>query len=172
MAQIPKTQKKLREARFFCGHMSVSERSPGLDREDLDFYLSAFLAAGRTVTGFFDEKRNRQYRRWFHQCKMVLAESDRKLLNDMTSQRDAEIHEEGAEVLPEVEFVPVTEIDRGPRSSPAYGMHWGIPPPKIGTKVLYFNLRGKRAKVTTTCKRHLELLDQLVRDFESAFPRE
>ncbi len=38
----------------------------------------------------------------FSNVKMVLAESDRKLLNDMTSQRDAEIHEEGAEVLPEV----------------------------------------------------------------------
>ena len=49
--------------------MTVSERSPGLDREDLDFYLSAFLAAGRTVTGFFDEKRNKQYRRWFQQCE-------------------------------------------------------------------------------------------------------
>ena len=50
MAEIPKTLKKLREARFFLAKMTKDSRSTKLAGEDFDFYLSAFLSAGRSVT--------------------------------------------------------------------------------------------------------------------------
>ena len=42
-------EKKLREARFFLDRMSEHERMPFDNKEPFDFYLSAFLGAGRTV---------------------------------------------------------------------------------------------------------------------------
>ncbi len=48
MAQIPKIQKKLREAKFFYRHVCDKERALNLESEELEFYLSAFLSAGRS----------------------------------------------------------------------------------------------------------------------------
>jgi hypothetical protein len=50
MTAIPKSLKKLRETRFFLARMTKAARSTRLDREDFDFYLGAFLGAGRSVT--------------------------------------------------------------------------------------------------------------------------
>jgi len=46
---IEGVEKKLREARFFLGKMIDHERMAFRDKEPFDFYLSAFLNAGRTV---------------------------------------------------------------------------------------------------------------------------
>ena len=50
MAAIPKTLKKLCETRFFLARMQEAPRSTRLEWEDFEFYLSAFLSAGRSVT--------------------------------------------------------------------------------------------------------------------------
>jgi hypothetical protein len=110
MAQIPKIQKKLREAEFFFRHVCDKNRALSLESEELEFFLSAFLSAGRSVIGFFYEKQNKQYRPWFHEWKMALTDGDRKLLNEMTRQRDAEVHEQGTEVHAAIEMVALTEI--------------------------------------------------------------
>ena len=170
MVHIPQTRKKLREARFFLGRMSEAEKLARLDKEDFGFYLSAFLLAGRSVIGFFHAKENRQYRRWFRDWRMARAGSERKLLNDMTRQRDLEVHEQGADVQSVIEHVPVSEVEFGNQSHPAYGISWagppGVPPPTIGKKVRYFQIGGTREQAVETCKRYLQLLDKLVRDFE------
>ncbi len=176
MAQVTQTRKKLREAKFFLGRMSEAQESSRLDKEDFDFYLSAFLSAGRSVIGFFHAKENRQYRRWFRDWRMALADSERKLLNDMTRQRDLEVHEQGADVHADIEHVPVGEAEPGNRSHPAYGISWagppGVPSPTIGTKVHYFQIGDTREQAVETCKRYLQLLDKLVRDFEGSFSAE
>ena len=47
--QMHNVEKKLREARFFLNKMTEHERLAFDDKEPFDFYLSAFLNAGRTV---------------------------------------------------------------------------------------------------------------------------
>jgi hypothetical protein len=50
MAEIPQTLKKLREARFFLALMKNTAKLTNFEREDFEFYLNAFLSAGRSVT--------------------------------------------------------------------------------------------------------------------------
>ena len=85
MPEIPKIQKKLCEAKFFLNHMMQSARSTRLDHEHLEFYLSAFLSAARSVTDFF-EKRNQEA--WWSQWRANRSPDDLQLLNQMTKQRD------------------------------------------------------------------------------------
>ena len=82
----PTIPKKLREAKFFLGHMRMeSARSTQPDREHFEFYLSAFLSAARSVTTFF-EKRNQKA--WWSQWRANRSEDDRQLLNEMRIQRN------------------------------------------------------------------------------------
>lgn len=171
MTQIPKIQKKLREAQFFFRHVCDKERALNLESEALEFYLSAFLSAGRGVIGFFYEKQNKQCRLWFREWKMALADGDRKLLNEMTRQRDAEVHKQGAEVHADFEMVPLMKI-MGPRGRNLYGPYEfdapGIPPSAMAVKVLYFEMGDTKEEVIETCQRYVELLEKLVREFDQA----
>ncbi len=122
-----------------------------------------------SVIGFFYEKQNKQCGPWFRKWRMALADGDRKLLNEMTRQRDAEVHEQGAEVHSDVEMVPLTKI----RMGPLYGAYEFdaplIPPSEMAQKVLYFEMGGTKEEVIGTCKRYVELLEKLVREFDQAF---
>jgi hypothetical protein len=51
MSRFPKAEKKLREATFFLSRMMEAAKAVRLDREDFDFYLSAFFNAGRSGKG-------------------------------------------------------------------------------------------------------------------------
>ena len=88
--------------------MMQSARSTRLDHEHLEFYLSAFLSAARSVTDFF-EKRNQKA--WWSQWRANRSPDDLQLLNQMTKQRDNEVHEEGADVAHRIEDVPLSKIE-------------------------------------------------------------
>src|SRR5436190_19053884 len=100
MPEIPKIQKKLCEAKFFLNHMMQSARSTRLDHEHLEFYLSAFLSAARSVTDFF-EKRNQK--EWWSQWRANRSPDDLQLCIKMTKQRVIEVTEEGAVVALRIE---------------------------------------------------------------------
>lgn len=77
MAKIPRTERKPREARFFLGWMHKAKESLALDREDFDFYLSAFLSAGRSVTFCLQNENKERYDAWFLAWRDALPETDR-----------------------------------------------------------------------------------------------
>jgi hypothetical protein len=165
MPEIPKTLRKLQEARFFWGHMRMeSARYPQPDREHFEFYLSAFLSAARSVTDFFE----RNQRLWWSQWKnhKDRSDDDRQLLNQMTKQRDNEVHEKGADVSHHMEDVPLSKIEtpsgvlaaHAPASEP-----WGEV--KVGLKVYYLTLGGKPVNALETCQRYLGSLERAVEEF-------
>jgi len=169
MPEVPKIQKKLREAKFFLGHMGQSARSTRLDHEHLEFYLSAFLSAARSVTDFFERKQ----KAWWSQWKANRASEspeDLRLLNQMTKQRDNEVHEKGADVSHQVEDVPLskTETPSGLHAAyaPSFGEPWGEV--NIGMKVYYFMLGGKAVPLIETCQQYVGLLERAVEDFSKA----
>src|SRR5437773_9100380 len=104
---IERIQKKLREAKFFLSHMMQSARSTRLDHEHFEFHLSAFLSAARSVTNFLENNQ----RAWWSQWKTGRPGDDRQLLNQMTKQRDNEVHEKGADVAHQLEDVPLSKIE-------------------------------------------------------------
>lgn len=173
MADIPATDKKLREALFFLERLREhSERIPG-DPEHFEFFLSAYLSAGRSVTFALQVERKDEYDAWFPGWKGTLTQEERDLLDFMLAQRNAELHQGGANVQVTVEFIPMTAL-RGDRRHPAYGFQWfgppGVRPPEIGHNVHYFELGGTPVQALATCRRYADLLSRLVRAFKEAHP--
>ena len=169
MPEVPKIQKKLCEAKFFLNHMMQSARSTRLDHEHLEFYLSAFLSAARSVTDFFERKQ----KAWWSQWKANRASKspeDLRLLNQMTKQRDNEVHEEGADVAHRIEDVPLSKIETPSALhvayAPSFGEPWGEV--QVGLKVYYFTLGGKTVNVIETCRRYVGLLECAVAEFSKA----
>ena len=170
MAQISNIHRKLREAKFFFRHVCDKKSALNLESEALEFSLSAFLSAGLSVIGFFCEKQNKQYKPWFQEWRMALADGDRKLLKEMSRLRNAEVHEEGAEAHAAVEMVPLREIRMGPQAHIAYGFDGppGTPPLQMGQKIYHFQIGGTKEEVIGTCIRYVELLEKLVQEFDLA----
>jgi hypothetical protein len=168
MPAIPKTLRKLREAQFFLGHMRMeSAPSTQPDREHFEFYLSAFLSAARSVTGFFEKKNQLKRKAWWSQWKAGIPVADRQLLNQMIKQRDNEVHEKGADVLHHMEDVPLSKIETPSGLHAAYIASFGEPwgEVQVGVKVYYFTLGGKEVNVIETCQRYVGLLERTVEEF-------
>ena len=163
----PTIPKKLREAKFFLGYMMQSARSTRLDHEHFEFYLSAFLSAARSVTTFF-EKRNQKA--WWSQWRANRSEDDRQLLNEMRTQRNNEVHEEGADIAHRLEDVALSKIETASglhaAYAPSFGEPWGEP--QISLKVYYFTLGGKPVNVIETCQRYVILLERAVAEFSKS----
>jgi hypothetical protein len=157
MGRMASVRKKLREAFFFYRNLSDHATTFEPANEDVDFFLSAFLSAGRSITSFFYEKKNRI---WFQDWEMGLSEEDRKLLNDMVRQRNLEVHEGGADIVPEFRPLPSSEIE-----AQGWSRKQSILASPLA-KQYYFWIDGKQSDVNTTCTRYLELLLKLVADFD------
>jgi hypothetical protein len=156
-------RKKLREAFFFYCHLSDGKSAVEPEREDVDFFLSAFLSAGKSIIGFFYEEQNRA---WFESWKIGLVEHDRKLLKDMVHQRNLEVHEGGADVIPEFEVVPINSRDTGPGYEKPGSATLPVPTLPVRRKGYYFWIDGRRLDVNSISRRYLELLLKLVSDYE------
>jgi CheY-like chemotaxis protein len=106
-----------------------SAGSTRLDHDHLEFYLSAFLSAARSVTV--------EHQAWWGQWKASQSPEDVLLLKRMKEQRDSEVHQEGADVSHQVEDIPASKIKTPPGSHAAYAPSFGDPfsEVKIGVKV-------------------------------------
>jgi hypothetical protein len=171
MADIPKTLKKLCEARFFLARMTEAARSTNLEREDFDFYLSAFLSAGRSVTLVLQVEQKDLYDAQYGPWQSSLTPEEQSLLKFMNGQRLAEVHLLGAAVEAVIEMVPMTQIEIQPGTDPRYSYSiswWGETgvPPEIGRKVRYFE---SGQQVVAECTRYFKLLESLVREFDPGF---
>jgi hypothetical protein len=61
---IESVEKKLREAKFFLDKMIEHEQMAFKDKEPFEFYLSAFLSAGRTVDYRLRHEQKAIYPSW------------------------------------------------------------------------------------------------------------
>ncbi len=169
MPQIAKTQKKLREARFFFNCLLNKNRLTNLEAEEFDFYLSAFLSAGRSVTFLLQAEEKGLYDSWFPKWKTSQTLEDQKLLYFINEQRVEAVHRLGAEAKTDIEYIQLSKIRNSQRRHPAYGFHWweppGTPEPKIGQQVYYFERNGTKKEVISVCKHYIELIERLVKDF-------
>jgi len=162
---IERIQKKLREAKFFLSHDAICAFHC-LDHEHVEFHLSAFLSAARSVTNFL-EKDNQ---RWWCQWKKRQPEADRQLLDQMRKQRKNEVHKKGADVAHQLEDVPLSKIETASglhaAYAPSFGEPWGEP--QISLKVYYFTLGETTVNLIETCQRYVGLLERAVEEFSKA----
>lgn len=170
MSEIQDTQRKLREMGYFLRQLhNEAERTAG-DFEQFLFNLSAFLAAGRSVTWVLQVEDRTLYDKLFPRWTDSLPPEDRELLNFMNEKRVRELHKRGAKPKRGEEAIAVQSlyVDRFGR--------WEVfaPPPAIvGTSapsaailrpVWYFDVSGMQRKVTDVCNRYYELLRGLVQE--------
>ena len=174
MPDIAKTQKKLREAQFFLAKLAAEASTERLDREDFEFYLSAFLSAGRSVTFALQFEQKPLYEGWYPVWRATLTPDDAELFDFIKAQRNTTLKEGEPKTDVAIEYIPVTKLRRPPGTHPAYGLHWfgppGVPPPSVGVKVHRFEVSGKKEEVLAVCRRYVNLLEALVASFVAVHP--
>ena len=112
---IPRTLKKLREARFFLAKNETS-RTTNLEREDFEFYLSAFLSAARSVTFALQAQvQQQEYRSRFDAWLTTLSKADSDRLKVLVEQRNMALKTGNPEVQTEIEMVPLDDKQFGDR---------------------------------------------------------
>ena len=173
------TRMKLREARFFLGHLrEIEARSKYLDREDFDFYLNAFLTACRSVTFVLQAEfgNNVAYRAWFDPWIESRSNADKILLEFMNAQRLTVIHVEGT-----AERERVVELIEEPWSSGAGSsgyqhaagfsyMAMGFERGRIEVARHYFKIGDGRRPVVEVCGAATQLVREVVEAFYAQFP--
>ena len=167
------TQKKLREAKFFCRLLGqTSEEVVRNEPEAFEYYLSAFLSAARSVTFALQYEEKDKYYAWFPTWFSSRSEEEQQLLNFLREQRNYAQKRGGAEVNVVSDYIPVTEVRTDNQGHPAYGFHWveppGTPSPCVGIPVHSFGVSGNQQKVISVCKKYIDILDELLQDFIQA----
>jgi hypothetical protein len=165
-------EKKLREARFFLYKMIEHERMAFDDKEPFDFYLSAFLGAGRTVDYRLRHEQEAIYPIWRHGWDAKLTQAQHALIKFMIDDRNVEVHASGSSRVVKTE---ARELGTG-RQSLARGTIEVFGPPGISplatiqTPAYYFRIEGIEEKVTKACEEYLALLHQMVGKFKADHP--
>lgn len=158
--------KKVREAAFFLGKMRDSDRDERLDKEDFDFFVSAFLSAARTVILALPSTLVGLKSPWWK----GLPKNDRELYEDLKTLRDDEIHVGYADRAETIEHEPVSEV-QARRSTPRSPHTFVLSPyafdaeATIGVKRHWFNIDGKNVPAVELCERGLALLKATIAGF-------
>src|SRR5262245_967358 len=150
--------------------MIEHERDAFEDKEPFDFYLSAFLNAGRTVDNRLKHEQKTIYLTWRTAWHATLTQTQRDLIKFMIDNRNVEVHEGGSRRVVKTEN---RELGPGTHSL-ASGTHevFGLPGDYaiIQTPAYYFTIDGIERKVTEACGEYVALLERMVADFKAHPP--
>jgi hypothetical protein len=170
---MTRSRRKLREAQFFLTRL---REDAGKDSEAFSYYLSAFLGAADSVIDI-GRKEAKIKQIDFESWKTTsLDETERKLAEFMTDQRNAEVHRDGANTAvasrdipvmfyPHVEPLPIDIVFKGsleegpsgPRGLPHWVRVW-IPTPEH----VFREASAPTAPVLDECNRYYRLLDKFL----------
>ena len=136
MPPYPKTAAKCSEAHFFLRQLETEIGQPDRDCALFCYYLSAFLAAGRSVTLFARLEAPSHYEAIYAAWARDLDTADRML------------------------WIRINTI----------GMPFFESMGTVGVHIIadYFDVKGTRQEVTTTCRWYLYLVDQLITRLNAA----
>jgi len=167
---LSRVHKKLREAEFFLGKMIEQEPRFVGDKEPFDFYLSAFLSAGRSVDYRLRREQGDTYPVWRNAWDKRLAKDDAHLIKLMIDDRNEEVHATGSGRDVEQEGV---EFGIGEHRLPGGGGMIQISgPPGMPPSIMYrptysYTIGGTERKATEVCREYLMLLRRMVEQFEA-----
>jgi hypothetical protein len=160
-------EKKLREARFFLGKMIEQESIAFGEKEPFDFYLSAFLSAGRTVDYRLRHEHRAIYPTWRDGWNNTLNPTQQGLIKFMIDDRNVEVHESGSSRTVQTEEIKVgvgnTYSDKS-GTLQVMGSPW-TDPATINKPTYNFTITGIERKATEACGEYLALLEQMVAGF-------
>jgi hypothetical protein len=159
----------LREARFFLDKMSEHEHLAFGGKEPFEFYLSAFLSAGRTVDYRLRHEQGATYSEWRTAWDATLTWEQQALIKFMVDERNVEVHESGGST-PSVETM-IRELKAGTYRLPGGTYTIAGPPGATLASVPFsaycFTIDGTDRRVTEACGEYLALLEQMVAKFKA-----
>jgi hypothetical protein len=170
---LSQVHKKLAETDFFLGKMREQEERFVGDKDPFDYYLSAFLSAGRSVDYRLRHEQGALYRPWRATWDAGLSPAENALIKALVDDRTIEAHESGSGRSVGKEGV---EFGIGEHRLPGGGGMVTISgPPGMAPAVLYrptysFNIDGVERKATEACATYLALLRRMVAEFAAAHP--
>jgi hypothetical protein len=168
--EMTRIHTKIAEADFFLRKMTERERQLFGDREHFDYYLSAFLNAGRTIDWRLRHEQPSTYPQWRNRWNQRNPSEDKRM-EFMHGDRAEEVHASGSSrsVAQEgIEFGIGTHHIEG-----ATIMIAGPPdmPPAVTYKPTYnFTIDGVERKVIEACAAYLASLQRLLAEFEADHP--
>ena len=170
---IEGVEKKLREADFFLKKMIEHDRLASRDKERFDFYLSAFLNAGRTVDWRLQHEQETIYPSWRICWDATLTKEQQRLIRSLMEDRNLEVHESGSGRIVKTENrelgLGIHKLADG--TSELIGPP-GVPPAIIQVPGYYFTIDDVERSATEACREYLGLLEQMVAKFNADMPTE
>ena len=167
---IDAAQRKLREAKFFFGHLERERRHP-TDPEAFRFYFSAFIEAARSLTWVMKSEETEKYGVWEPQWKAQLTPDEKKLEKVTNELRIDEVKRVGADIYVEMEEIAIIDLFTEAGFKIAHLQQPStLPGTEIKTKRPKFYLEHEdgKADVIALCKEYLALLEKKVQGFLSA----
>ena len=168
---MQKVDKKLREARFFLEKMAERAAMAFGDHERFDFYLSAFLSAGRSVD-YRLRHTSPTYLAFRAAWDKSLSADEAELIKFMVDDRNVEVHEAGSTRREEELRIPVqgTYEDASGTLTVSSGGVPGIPvpPAQIIRPTYSFVVCGRQIAALEACGTYLGLLERVVRDYRNS----
>ena len=158
--------KKLREAHFFLGKMLERAQMAFGDHEEFDFYLSAFLSAGRSVDYRLRHEQGGTYVTFRAGWDSTLSQDDQRLVKFLVDDRNVEVHESGSSRTQHESRIPVAGMYRDRSGTVMVSAPPGTPPAEIIKPVYSFTVNGQQLPAIETCRRYVELLEGLVSDYK------
>jgi hypothetical protein len=173
IVDLSRVHTKLSEAEFFLAKICEQEQRFIGDKEPFDYYLSAFLNAGRTVDYRLIHQHGAIYKPWRATWDTHLASGEVDLPKIMADDRAAEVHKTGSTRSVGREGVALGIGEH--HLPPGQGMIIVSGPPDMPPGELYrptynYTINGIERKATDACKEYLALLRRIVTEFEAAYP--
>jgi len=163
MARLEKTQRKLREAKYFLRLLTDKAMRIVGDREEVLFLASAFMNAAQSVdyvaTQEVDDIPPAYESRWFE----TLATEDQDHFRAMREQRGIEIHQAGTPLAIYTEMTSSLDcsLSSDTCSVQSAGPP-GTPAPTLGKPVYLFKDLPNIPDAVEACARYYRLLESYV----------
>ena len=164
---MDQVKKKLREAAFFLGKLAERSRLAFGDREEFDFYLSAFLSAARSLDYRLRHEQKSTYKAFRATWDLALSSDDQALVKFMVDDRNLEVHESGSSRVQSDEHVVIGSSYRDASGTVTVAAPPGAPPAELVRPTFSFLRNGKPIPVVESCDRYLAILKRLVTDYGS-----
>ena len=162
-----RVRKKLREARFFFGKMTERSHMAFGDHDESDYYLSAFLSAGRSVDYRLRSEQGPTYKTFWTSWENALPPDEQSLIKFMVDDRNTEVHHSGSSCVELESHIPVSGTYQDKSGTVTIAAPPGIPLEEtmIIKPTYSFTIDGQQVPVLEACRKYIELLDRLVTDY-------
>lgn len=164
---MDRIEKKVREARFFLRKMAERERLAFGEHEEFDYFLSAFLSAGRSVDYRLRHEQGAAYNEFRATWDSLLTPDERSLVRALIDDRNFEIHESGSQRVQRSTSIHVFGEYSDASGRVQITAPPGTPPAKIRRPAYFFTVDGRQLPAVAACERYLGLLERMVKEYQT-----